>query len=137
MGMMFKYTPDDLDRVFNTPADENPDIPNTIRLRDGREFIVRDLYAQISKSEMLNRLRLLKIRLPAAVRKPKSRSAHYTPEERIWIIQHSVDEIVNRFNLTKMQANAAKSQQEYHFRKKHGIAMLAQLKGLAQHYQSP
>jgi len=49
----------------------------------------------------------------------------------MWMITHTIDDVISRFGLSRAEATAAKTQQEYRFRNRHGIQMLAQIKGMA------
>lgn len=74
-------------------------IPEKIKLADGREFLVRDLIGRTSKKVSYN------LQKPNA-RMPAGGNVKYTIEERLWMCDATVEEVAERYGISKTKANA-------------------------------
>lgn len=74
-------------------------IPEKIRLADGREFLVRDLIGRAREKVSYN------------LQKPNSRmpvggNVKYTIEERLWMCEATVEQVAERYGISKTKANS-------------------------------
>jgi len=76
-------------------------IPETIRLPDGREIAVRDITDKITNRRHYNRLKIAK-----TVNGILNNYRKYTPEQRLWQSQQTVESLKQQYGLNSPQAYA-------------------------------
>lgn len=74
-------------------------IPEVIRLPDGREIAVKDIANKIKNRRNYNRLKIAK-----TANSILNNYRKYTPEQRLWQSQQTVESLKQQYNLTAPQA---------------------------------
>ena len=113
---------------FNPPKDPRGSgvplapIPPKLKLRDGREFDVGDLFRACSKPENIRLNSELSRRMSGYQRVAKKSvtrqrapvpNRKYTYEERVWISDAVIDDIMTRYGMDKQFATRLKAQSRY------------------------
>lgn len=81
----------------------DPEIPDTIRLPDGREFSVYELLA---KSRLDTRSGHIKTFRDTPVKKPKTGcfKPQYSEEETAWLLQATIEQVQERYKIDRQAA---------------------------------
>lgn len=104
MGKSNKHLETGFDDRYNSTNYE-PELPNTIRLKDGREFSITDLLSRCRQDAVTAHIKTFKNN--PEKRKPQGRfNEKYTPEETAWLLQASREEVQERYKVDHVRALA-------------------------------
>ena len=76
-------------------------IPEQIQLRDGREFPVAELMAQVGKGVVLN--------LQTGQPRTRGQTVKYSTADREWICANTFEDIARRYGVTLLQARGMRN----------------------------
>lgn len=104
MGKSNKHLETGFDDRYNSVS-HDPELPNTIKLPDGREFLIPDLLAKCRQDSVTGHIKTFQ-KNPEK-RKPQGRfNAKYTPEETSWILQATREQVQERYKVDHVRALA-------------------------------